>query len=385
VDPQQLHEITREANRHNTSIYPIDPRGLVADEGDVAASLRPGCGRVPASTRLRLTQDTLRELADETDGRAIVNRNSLTEGLAQILRDSSQHYLLGYSSTVSQNDGKFHQIRVRVKRPKVEVRARKGYWASTAEDVSRAATPTPVTPRPVVDALGAIAAPNQEGRLLRTWVGVGRGADGKGRVTVVWEPTASGAARGDVAARVTVTAARPRGENLFEHAPEDLPAGTPHRVAFDVQPGSLELTTTVTDREGNTIDREKRVINVPDYAGGETALGTPYFYRARTPREFQALAAGADATPVATREFPRTERLLIRFDAYAPSGESVSPSAAVLSRAGRRMFEVPVTRATASASHQIDLPLSSLPAGEYVLEVVAAPDGPRQLAAFRIR
>ena len=385
VDPQQLREITREANRHNTSIYPIDPRGLVADDGDVAASLRPGCGRAPASTRQRLTQDTLRELADETDGRAIVNRNSLAEGLAQILRDSSQHYLLGYSSTVSQNDGKFHQIRVRVKRPKVEVRARKGYWASTAEDVSRAATPTPVAPRPVVDALGAIAAPSQEGRLVRTWVGVGRGVEGKGRVTVVWEPLAAGAARADVAARVTVTAARPRGENLFEHPPGDLVGGTPHRVDFDVPPGALELTMTVTDREGNTIDREKRVISVPDYAGGEAALGTLHFYRARTPREFQALAAGADAPPVATRDFPRTERLIVRFDAYAPRGEAAPPSAAVLSRAGRRMFDVPVGPATAGGSHQIDLGLSPLPAGEYVLEVVAAPDGPRQLAAFRVR
>jgi hypothetical protein len=49
------------------------------------------------------------------------------------------------------------------------------------------------------------------------------------------------------------------------------------------------------------------------------------------------------------------------------------------------MFEVPVTRAIAGASHQIDMTLSSLPAGEYVLEVMAASGGPRQLAAFRVR
>ena len=114
-------------------------------------------------------QDTLRELADDTDGRAIVNRNALAEGLEQILRDSSLYYLLGYSSTTSKTDGKFHQIRVRVKRPKIDVRARKGYWASTAEDVSRAANPTPVVPQPIIEALATIAAPAQEGRLVRTW------------------------------------------------------------------------------------------------------------------------------------------------------------------------------------------------------------------------
>jgi hypothetical protein len=49
------------------------------------------------------------------------------------------------------------------------------------------------------------------------------------------------------------------------------------------------------------------------------------------------------------------------------------------------MFDVAVTETRAGASHQIDLGLGPLPPGEYLLEVAAAPNGPRQLAAFRIR
>ena len=384
-DPRQLREITQEANRHNTSIYPIDPRGLVASDGDVTASIRPGCGRVPTGMRLRLSQDTLRELADETDGRAIVNRNSLSEGLAQILRDSSLHYLLGYSSTSTLADGKFHQIRVRVKRPKVDVRARKGYWASTAEDVSRAANPALATPAPILDALAAVATPNQDGRQVRTWVGVGRGAEGKSRVTVVWEALAgAGTSRVDAAANVAITATRSGAGTIFENPPVDLAAAS-HRVSFDVAPGSLEVKIVLADREGNIIDRETRSIDVPEYAGQAAALGTPRFYRPRTPREFQALTADAEAIPVVTRDFARTDRLLIRVDAYAPGDDARSPSAAILSRTGRKMFDVPVTPATAGASHQIDLTLSPLPPGVYLLEVVAAPTGPRQFAAFRVR
>jgi VWFA-related protein len=384
-DPRQLREITQEANRHNTSIYPIDPRGLVASDGDVTASIRPGCGRVPTGMRLRLSQDTLRELADETDGRAIVNRNSLSEGLAQILRDSSLHYLLGYSSTSAQPDGKFHQIRVRVKRSKVDVRARKGYWASTAEDVSRAANPAPATPAPILDALAAVATPNQDGRQVRTWVGVGRGAEGKSRVTVVWEASAgAGTSRVNAAANVTITATRSGAGTIFENPPADLAAAS-HRVSFDVAPGSLEVKIVLADREGNIIDRETRSIDVPEYAGQAAALGTPRFYRPRTPREFQTLTADAEAIPVVTRDFARTDRLLIRVDAYAPGDDARSPSAAILSRTGRKMFDVPVMPATAGASHQIDLTLSPLPPGEYLLEVVATPTGPRQLAAFRVR
>ena len=217
TDVRQLREVTQAANRHNTSIYAIDPRGLVAG-GDATRNRASGMRRRPIGQRLRMTQDTLRELSDETDGRAIVDRNALEDGLNQILRDSSFYYLLGYSSTATQADGKFHQIRVRVKRAKVDVRARKGYWASTAEDASRAATPAPVTPQPVLDALAAVAAPNQDGRVIRTWVGTARGA-GKGRVTVVSEVLAPLAPRVWMSARLTVTATRPQsGHRLREPA-----------------------------------------------------------------------------------------------------------------------------------------------------------------------
>jgi VWFA-related protein len=386
ADVRQLREVTQEANRHNTSIYAIDPRGLAAS-GDSTATIRPGCGSLPTGQRLRMTQDTLRELSDETDGRAIVERNKLEDGLNQLLRDSSFHYLLGYSSTATQADGKFHPIRVRVTRPNVDVRARKGYWASTAEDVSRAATPVPVTPQPVLDALAAIASPNQDGRMVRTWVGTARGADGKARVTVVSEVVATGAARMDGAAHLTITASRPRAANVFESPSVELRAGmSPQRVSFEAEPGLLDVKILLADREGKTIDRETRVIDVPDYAGGGVTLGTARFHRPRTPREFQTLAADADAMPVATRDFARTERLLIRFDAFGSDGQPAMPTAAVLSRAGRKMFDAQVARSTAEgASHQIDLTLGSLPAGEYLLEIAAGPDGPRQLAAFRTR
>ncbi|HKH70375.1 MAG TPA: VWA domain-containing protein [Vicinamibacterales bacterium] len=388
TDVRQLREVTQEANRHNTSIYAIDPRGLVAS-GDASATIRPGCGPILPGQRLRMTQDTLRELSEETDGRAIVDRNALDDGLNQILRDSSFYYLLGYSSTASQADGKFHQIRVRVKRPRVDVRARKGYWASTAEDVSRAATPAPVTPQPVLDALATIAVPNQDGRVVRTWVGTARGADGKSRVTVISEVlAAAGASRSEAAAHLTVTATRPReAANVFESPSLELRPGTPLQlVSFDADAGALDVKIVLADREGKTIDRETRVIDVPDYSGRDAALGTPRFYRPRSLREFQTLAADADAIPVTTRDFARTDRLLIRFDATGAGGEPAAPTAAILSRAGRKMFDVQVTPSTAKgASHQIDLTLGALPTGEYLVEIAAAPDGPRQLAAFRLR
>ena len=121
---------------------------------------------------LNSTQDTLRTLSSETDGRAIVNRNDLEGGLKQVIRDSSAYYLVGYNSTQTPSDGKFHEIKVRVKRPGVQVRARKGYWALTAEEATRvAAPPKPGPERGVTEALANVGSVNRA-RSVRTWVGM---------------------------------------------------------------------------------------------------------------------------------------------------------------------------------------------------------------------
>ncbi|MGH9203693.1 MAG: VWA domain-containing protein, partial [Vicinamibacterales bacterium] len=122
---QEMRDVFDAANRNNTSIYAVDPRGLSAGEFDISENI----SMTTSQTALNSTMDTLRTLAENTDGRAIVNRNDLAAGMKQIIRDSSAYYLLGYNSTQAPQDGKFHEIKVRVKRSGVQVRARKGYWA----------------------------------------------------------------------------------------------------------------------------------------------------------------------------------------------------------------------------------------------------------------
>ena len=116
-----------------------------------------------------------------------------------MVRDSSFYYLLGYTSTQTGADGKFHQITVRVKRRDVDVRARKGFWALTTADVEKIRNPTPDVAKPVQTALASIATSVQAGKYVRTWIGTERGENGKTRVTLIWEPLpqATGARRRD--------------------------------------------------------------------------------------------------------------------------------------------------------------------------------------------
>src|SRR5262249_49215552 len=210
----RLREVYDIVNRNNTSIYAVDPRGLAAFEYDI----NQGVSLTTDRTNLNSSIDTLHILADNTDGRAIVNRNDLAAGMKQIIRDASGYYLLGYTSTAAPTDGKFHTIDVHVKRPGVEVRARKGYWAYTAEDAARAtAPPKPGPPPEVSNALTPTAEPAKGAHAARFWPGTDLGPDGKSRIMFVWEPlpSAAGARATDTPARVMLTAMAADGRPLF--------------------------------------------------------------------------------------------------------------------------------------------------------------------------
>src|SRR5205085_1054599 len=106
----RMRDVFAAATRNNAAFYSLDPRGLAPFEFDI----NEGAGLEADKRALQATTDTLRVLSDETDGRAIVNRNDLEKGLVQMVRDSSVYYLLGYNSAAAPTDGKFHDITVKV-------------------------------------------------------------------------------------------------------------------------------------------------------------------------------------------------------------------------------------------------------------------------------
>jgi hypothetical protein len=82
--------------------------------------------------------------------------------------------------------------------------------------------------------------------------------------------------------------------------------------------------------------------------------------------------ANPSPVPTPAREFRRTERLVVRFDAYAPGSEVPTVSARVLNRLGKGMADLTVKAPQAPATvYQLDLPLAGFAAGEYLVEVKA--------------
>jgi len=386
----ELRRVFQTVNTQNTSIYSVDPRGLAVFE----YGINEGVGLQQDSQGLKTSLDTLYTLSNNTDGRAIVNRNDLAVGMKQIMRDSSGYYLLGYTSSAAPSDGRFHDIKVNVTRRGVQVRARKGYWALTKEDISRAtAPPKPPPPVAVTKALTELAEP-PGGRAARFWVGTSKGDAGRSRVTFVWEPgTSEGVkSQGAPAARVQLTAVTSEGRPVFRgRVPEGASAAPSTTVAaggsatFEVPPGQLQLKMTVETEGGQVLDSNTRELTVPDYTKVQVSLGTPRLYRGRTARDLQAIRADPSATPAVERLFSRTERLLVRVESYGPGGTTPAVTGKLLNRAGAMMSELTL-QAGPNGAFETELPLSALAAGEYLIELTATSESgsTQDTIAFRV-
>jgi VWFA-related protein len=379
---QEFRDVFDACNRNNTSIYALDPRGLSAGEFDSSTNISIRTSQAYLNSSL----DALRTLAENTDGRAIVNRNDLGTAMKQIIRDSSAYYLVGYT-TQAPTDGKFHEIKVRVKRPGVQVRARRGFWAFTEEDLKRAvAGPKPGPPPAVTKALATIA-PLTNRRYVRTWIGNDKGDAGKTKLTFVWEPLPpTPGVKRDEPRRVTVLATSRSGDIIYRgRVPLELaPSGSGGSVSFDAPPGALDVRLTIEGDGTGTLDVEDRDVEVPDLSAPEIIITTPRVWAARNAREFTALSSGTAPAPTLTREFRRTERLLVRFDALAPGTAAPTVTAQLLNQQGTKMSDVTVTAGT---PFSIDLPLANLAAGQYLLEITANAEGQQpvsELIAFRV-
>jgi hypothetical protein len=140
----------------------------------------------------------------------------------------------------------------------------------------------------------------------------------------------------------------------------------------------------VETADGRLLDVDNRELTAPDFTSVDVSLSTPRVLASRTVREMQVLKADAAAFPNADREFSRTERLLVRFEAYAP-GVSPTITARLLNRQGKPIADLSVQPGPAPA-YLFELPLASLPPGEYLVEIAGASEAgtAQELFAFRV-
>jgi VWFA-related protein len=337
-----MTDLTRAANDNNTAIYAVDPRGL-------------GTQRFPS----------LWEGVAADTGGDYFRSNDLDRAFKQVVVESSGYYLLGYSPSDRRLDGRYHKIKVRVKPSGLDVRARLGYWAPSVAEVERARIKAAdaVLPPDVVRALSELPSATAR-RTVVFWVGTAL-ASGRPAVRIAWVPREDLAAGAPRPAQVTAVATM--GETRVFEGPVDG-AG----ASFPVPPGSLKVTFTVQDGTHEVIDREVRTIDVPDPAGAALWITSPALFRAQNAREFRSLDRGPGAMPFPGREFVRTDRLVIQFEVQGAAAPAAKVSARIISQWGKDLAELPLSpRAAGDGPYELELPLSSVARGEFLIAISA--------------
>ncbi len=115
-------ELTLSANRANASIYTIDPRGLAGtiDAGQYV-------DQSEWRTYIQKTTSSLRYLAEETGGFAIVDTNDFAGALKRVDAETSDYYVLGFYSSNADASKRTRTLEVKVNRPNVSVSSRRAY------------------------------------------------------------------------------------------------------------------------------------------------------------------------------------------------------------------------------------------------------------------
>lgn len=359
-----MREIDEAANRGNVSIHVIDPRplGSVGFGGD----------------------SVLRRLAEGTSGRAIVNTNNATDQLKEVMADASAYYLIGYTPTRRTNDGKFHEIKVRVKRRGVDVTARRGYWSVSEKELTAAAeaAATPANTA-LTTALSALS-DSANTREVSVWSGFAKGDGGRTRALFAWEANATAFA--SKPARLEIQPVDDAGkESMPAQVIGGAPGELPLMARFDFAPGRQRLRFTALSATGEVLDRWVQAQPVPDFSKQSLVLATPRVLRGRNLIEFRAIEANPSASPTAATRFGPTDRVLVEVECQSDSGTTPQIKVDLLNAKGdllRTLDSPPLT----NGRLRLPLPVSSLANSTYVLRVqaTAGDQSAEQWVAFRI-
>jgi VWFA-related protein len=379
-DDRYFRDVIDEANRSNASFYTVDPRGLAPFDSAIGPERPPPI--MVDQQMLRTRQDNLRVLASNTDGLAVIENNSLDVGFKRIADDLTSYYLLGYYSTNQKLDGKYRAIKVRVKRPGVDVRARKGYRAATEKEVAMAAAaataPVPAITATIASAMGTLDRVRPGARFLVN--AVPGTADGKS-VSTIWvagELVQGGGdelgARGGTA-EIEVNGGGASGTGRVTLAAGERAFVVPVALSQPLEAGAVDIRVrftgaTATDRATDTTSLDLA-----------TSAGRPLLFR-RGP------STGNRVQPAGAFQFSRTDRA--RFE--IPIGTDAKPGAARLLDKTGRPLGVPVTvgeRTDAASGARwltAEIVLAPLAPADYLIEITwQAPGGEqRTMTAIRI-
>ncbi|MGB2717651.1 MAG: VWA domain-containing protein [Vicinamibacterales bacterium] len=393
------------ASRANVSFYSVDPRGLSGFEDAIEIQSLPEDNSLGVHTmmdEMRNAQDSLRSLAEETGGFAAINRNDYRETFAKIIDDNSSYYVLGYYSSDSRRDGKFRPVDVRMRRPGLQVRARKGYTPPRTRPASK---PPAASAKTSPELREALASPLPvSGLALSASAAAFRGPRDKASVSVSLEIDGSRfkfSEKGDrVFDEIEVSmvaydaggVGRDGGHDVVQLTLRPQTRDTVVRRGvrimrrMELSPGVYQVRIGARETGNANVGTVLLDMDVPDFSKERllmsgvviTSAGASAVPTARADEQFKDVLPGA---PTTLREFARQDELATFVEVYdndTRTPHRVEIKTTVLADNGTVVFTASEERRSEEIGpsgggygHTTRIPLKGLAPGRYVLRTEA--------------
>ncbi|HMD77457.1 MAG TPA: VWA domain-containing protein [Terracidiphilus sp.] len=404
-----LRAAINSAVRANLAIYSVDTRGLqsIPSLGDASTGSLRGTGAYSGAAlgnnmQANLdSQEVMSTLSMETGGKAFLDSNDFAPAFAQVQRDTSAYYAIGFRSTNPARDGRYRKLTIKVNRPGVKLEYRPGYYAPAdfqhagREDRERELEEQLASDLPATDMavyLDAMYFRLDESRFFvpvslivpGTQIPFVKGGD-KDKATL------------DIIGSVIDEAKRPIGharETVKLNLDPSLQArqkNIQYTTSFNLPPGKYRLKFVVRENQTGRMGSFEAEITLPDMKKAPLKMSSIVLASMRQPSKTNTplVRGGEEYVPNISHVFRQNQHLYLLYEIYAPAREKpvenqprgTKPGINLLSsleliQGSTKVYETPLVQAKAvnvegrdAVAIELDVPLAALKPGPYICQL----------------
>jgi len=397
------------AVRANLAIYSVDTRGLeaISPLGDASTGSLRGTGAYNGGALLNsmnanfATQEVMATLSTDTGGKAFFDSNDFAPAFAQVQRDTSAYYAIGFRSSNQARDGKFRKLTVKINRPGVKLEYRPGYYApadfqhSGHEDRERDLEEQLASDLPATDMAVYMDAMYFRLDENRFYVPVSlivpgsqipfvKGGD-KDKATL------------DIIGSVIDEFKRPIGharETVKLNLDPTLQArqkNIQYTTSFNLPPGKYQMKFVVRENQTGRMGSFEAEITLPDMKKSPLKMSSIVLASMRQPSKKQdpLVRGGEEYVPNISHVFRQDQHLYLLYEIYGPAREKAAADAPKGSKPGidvlssleliqgaNKVYETPLVQARAinvegrdAVAVELDVPLAALKPGSYICQL----------------
>jgi VWFA-related protein len=404
-----LRAAVNSAVRANLSIYSVDTRGLqaISPLGDASTGSTRGSGAFNGGALQNnmnsnfASQEVMASLSSDTGGKAFFDSNDFAPAFAQVQKDTSAYYAIGFHSSNQARDGKYRKLTIKINRPGVKLEYRPGYYApadfkhSGREDRERDLEEQLTSDLPATDVavyLDAMYFRLDENRFFvpvslivpGSQIPFVKGGD-KDKVTL------------DIIGEVIDEVKRPIGtarETVKLNLDPALQArqkNIEYTTSFNLPPGKYHLKFVVRENQTGRMGSFEADITLPDMKKQPLKMSSIVLASARQPSKKSSplVRAGEEYIPNISHVFRQNQHLYLLYEVYSPTKEKPAEgqpkgtkagvdvlSSLELMQGATKVYETPLVQAKAvnvegrdAVAVELDVPLEGLKPGSYVCQL----------------